>query len=253
MAGEKDGNPVAAGAETGGDFNEARYGKTRKDGRDFLVRDDRIRTMMELVRSSGAKSILDVGCTDGFMSMIFKELGLYTIGVDASAGAVETAKSQGRCDEAYVANLGDQRLPIPDASVELIWAGEVIEHIFDTESFAEELLRVTKPGGRLILSTPNLASWINRISLLLGAQPFFTEIGVRPSNSGSFLRKVTEPAGHIRNFTPSSLKHLLTSCGWTFESRHGASIIQGGFRGIDRAISHAFPRLATDLVFVCRK
>jgi hypothetical protein len=76
---------------------------------------------------------------------------------------------------------------------------------------------------------------------------------VRPSNTGSFLRRVSQPAGHIRVFTPSALRHLLASCGWTHESLHGAGIIQGKFRVVDRLISRAFPSLATDLVYVCRK
>lgn len=244
----QDGKPPLSAAS---DFNESRYGGIRFGG-DDLKWDDRVRTVLGLVRKTGAGKILDVGCGDGFLSADFKKMGMYAIGVDASPGAVEAAKL--RCDEAYVADLGHAPLPLPDACVDLIWAGEIIEHIFETEAFLEDLLRVLRPGGRLILSTPNLASWINRISLLLGQQPFFTELGTRPSNWGSFLRKVGEPAGHIRNFTPSSLKHLLVSCGWTFESLHGAGLIQGkAFRAFDQAISHVLPSLATDLIILCRK
>lgn len=238
------------GIAIGHDFNELRYGNVRPD--DSESADDRIATMMKLVKRTGAKSILDVGCTNGFLSQKFRDLGMYTIGIDASATAVESARA--RTDEAYVADTGKEALPLPDGKVELVWAGEIIEHVFDTEFFVEELLRVTKPGGRLIISTPNLAAWINRIALLLGTQPFFTEVGVRPSNHGSFLRKVGTPAGHIRNFTQSSLKDLLQRCGWTVESMHGASLLIGkSVRGLDRVISHAFPSLATDLIFICRK
>jgi 2-polyprenyl-3-methyl-5-hydroxy-6-metoxy-1,4-benzoquinol methylase len=236
---------------TSADFNESRYGKIRFGGED-LKWDDRVRTVLGLVRKAGGKRILDVGCGDGFLSEDFRKMGMYTIGVDSSPGAVEAAKA--RCDEAYVADLGQSRLPLPDACVDLIWAGEIIEHVFDTETFVEDLLRVLQPGGRMIMSTPNLASWINRASLVLGQQPFFTELGVRASNWGSFLRKVGEPAGHIRNFTPSGLRHLLVSCGWTYESLHGAGLIQGkAFRAFDQFVSHAVPSLATDLIIICRK
>jgi 2-polyprenyl-3-methyl-5-hydroxy-6-metoxy-1,4-benzoquinol methylase len=232
-------------------FNEARYGNIRFDTGDVQF-DDRVQTVMGLIRSTGAKRILDVGCGDGFMSQEFRKLGMYVIGVDASPGAVEAAKT--RCDEAYVADLGNARLPLPDGCADLIWAGEIIEHVFDTESFLEDLLRVMQPGGRLILSTPNLASWINRISLLFGQQPFFTELGVRKSNWGSIFRKAGEPAGHIRNFTPNGLRHLAVSCGWKFESLHGAGlIVSKSLRGFDRIVSHAVPSLATDLIIICRK
>lgn len=233
------------------DFNELRYGGFNLDGRDFLG-NDRMRIMLDLVRNSGSKRILDVGCTDGFMSMLFKEMGLYTIGVDASATAVEAAR--GRCDEAHVANLDGHPLPLPDGCVDLIWAGEIIEHIFATENFVRELLRVSAPGGKLIISTPNLGSWINRIVLPLGLQPFFSETGVESSNCGNPLRQVGEPAGHIRLFTLSALKHLLRTCGWTVEKAYGASILEKkSVKWLDLALSHAVPSLGTDMVVVCRK
>lgn len=233
------------------DFNEVRYGGSQLDGNDFL-NNDRMRIMLDLVRTSGAKRILDVGCTDGFMSMLFKDMGLYTIGVDASKSAI--ASAQGRCDEAYVANLDGQPLPLEDGRVDLIWAGEIIEHLFSTENFLRELLRVSVPGGRLILSTPNLASWINRIVLPMGLQPFFTETGTEKSNYGNFLRKQGMPAGHIRTFTLSSLRHLLVGTGWQIEKAHGASILEDrSVKWFDLAVSHAFPSLATDMILVCRK
>jgi len=232
-------------------FNEVRYGNYNLDGHDFLG-NDRMRIMLDLVRKSGSKRILDVGCTDGFMSMLFKDMGLYTIGVDASESAVVAAR--GRCDEAHVANLDGHPLPLPDGCVDLIWAGEIIEHIFSTEQFARELFRVSAPGGRLILSTPNLASWVNRLVLPFGLQPFFTETGVELSNSGNFLRKDSMPAGHIRTFTLSALKHLLKRCGWEIERAHGASILeQREIKWLDLAISHTCPSMATDLVVVCRR
>jgi len=241
------------GIELGSDFNEQRYGQVKPNYAES--NDDRITLMMKLVekiQAQGAKSILDVGCTDGFLSQKFRGMGLYAIGIDASASAVESARK--KTDEAYVADLGKEALPLPINKVEMVWAGEIIEHIFDTEFFIEELLRVTKPGGHLIISTPNLGAWINRIALLLGTQPFFTEVGVRKSNQGSFLRKITTPAGHIRNFTQSSLKDLLERCGWTVKSMEGAALLTAkSVLWLDKIISHNFPSFATDLVFICYK
>ena len=68
--------------------------------------------------------------------------------------------------------LGDGlKLPFRDESFDTIYALDVLEHVDDEESFAGELLRVLKPGGRLILTTPQrdirifpsqLQGWVNR-------------------------------------------------------------------------------------------
>jgi SAM-dependent methyltransferase len=76
-------------------------------------------------------------------------------------------------------------------------AGEIIEHIFDTDLFLNNIYKVLKKNGTLILSTPNIASLARRIMLLLGINPLI-EVTARRYD-----------AGHIRYFTFKSLKNLL--------------------------------------------
>lgn len=233
-------------------FNEERYAEARNETATFRS-DPRLRAVLDLIRPFSGGRILDAGCTDGFLSILFKEEGFYTIGVDASPTAVERAKT--RCHEAMVADLGKPPLPLPDESVDVVFAGEVIEHIFRTEEFLEELRRVTKPGGHLLLTTPNLACWLNRVVLLLGWQPFYTEVGTRPSNTGNPLRsKTLAPAGHIRLFTPSSLRDLMQRCGWKVVAMRGAGLMDRPLvKQVDRAMSRCFPSLASDMIVLAQK
>ncbi len=53
---------------------------------------------------------------------------------------------------------------------------EVIEHLYNSDLVISEIYRILKRNGILILSTPNLASWINRLVLLLGYQPFSHDV-----------------------------------------------------------------------------
>lgn len=54
-------------------------------------------------------------------------------------------------------------LPIKSNSVDSILAGEIIEHVIETEKFLDECKRVLKSKGRLVLTTPNKVSYLNKI------------------------------------------------------------------------------------------
>jgi 2-polyprenyl-3-methyl-5-hydroxy-6-metoxy-1,4-benzoquinol methylase len=232
-------------------FNEIRYASSGYT-LDSTAEKERIAKCVSLLKASKPSKILDVGCSDGIISEVLKrETGAYLIGMDASATALKKARLV--CDEVQQAEFGTQPIPLPDACVDGIFAGEVIEHVFYTEAFLEELLRVAKPGCRMAISTPNLASWYNRIFVLLGLQPLFTETGVRISSSGNRFTKPNLPAGHIRNFTLSSLKHLLKTCGWEVEETHGIALLGNKWRPLDRFFSALSPAIAADLILLCRR
>lgn len=231
------------------EFNETRYSASGYT-LDSPAEKERIDLCLSLVGKAKPARILDVGCGDGIVSGALKRAtGAHVIGMDASMGALE--KSRGICDEVHLVEFGSATLPLPDRSVDAIFAGEVIEHLFQTEQFLEELLRVCKADGRLVISTPNLASWYNRFFLLLGLQPLFTDTGVRVSSSGNWLYRANLPAGHIRNFTLSSLVHLVRACGWDVESVHGVALLGNRWRALDRLVSRLSPSLAADIILVC--
>jgi len=86
----------------------------------------------------------------------------------------------------------------------VVWAEEVIEHIYDTDYFVREVYRVLKGSGVFILSTPNLASLINRFRLLFGLQPRYVQFSI-------------EGPGHIRYYTVGALKKQLMKHGFVVE------------------------------------
>jgi SAM-dependent methyltransferase len=63
-------------------------------------------------------------------------------------------------------------LPLRSAAFDAVTVMDVIEHLISTTTFVSELYRVLKPGGYVLLATPNLAAWHNIFALLLGLQPF---------------------------------------------------------------------------------
>jgi SAM-dependent methyltransferase len=84
----------------------------------------------------------------------------------------------------------------------------VIEHLVDTDGFIQELRRCLKPGGHLIVTTPNLASFENRIRILLGFYPVWVDYRLQGS-------------GHVRAYTPWILKKQLREHGFTILKHTG--------------------------------
>jgi SAM-dependent methyltransferase len=111
-----------------------------------------------------------------------------------------------------VASL-DRPLPIAGRAFDLVHANQVIEHLRHTDLFLAEAARVAKPGGLVILSTNNLASWHNIFSLLLGYQPHpshvsdYLHVG-NPLNPRHRLPHADEGQTHLRIFTGRALVEL---------------------------------------------
>ena len=94
---------------------------------------------------------LDVGCGVGQVVARLTEAGFEAHGVDVSGPNIERArKFSDRCQ------LYDGRkLPFPDQHFASVGALNVLEHVDAPEAFIQELARVTRIGGRIVLSSPN--------------------------------------------------------------------------------------------------
>jgi SAM-dependent methyltransferase len=115
----------------------------------------------ELVpEANGGATALDVGCRIGVQSRWLEDRGYRVTSID-----VEKAY-----EHAAVVDAND-RLPYPDESFDLVWCSEVIEHLRDPAYSADELRRVLKTGGRLVITTPNSYAWFFRLLDLAGLPP----------------------------------------------------------------------------------
>lgn len=110
---------------------------------------------LSFVKNGYGKRALDVGCREGMQTKWLEEKGYQVTSIDVK-------KVFKKC---IIADL-NKKLSFNNKSFDLIWCSEVIEHL-DNPSFAEsEFRRVLKPGGEMILTTPNSYSWIFLFGLL---------------------------------------------------------------------------------------
>lgn len=194
--------------------------------------------------------IVDVGCGDGFATAVAASRNdpHHFVGLDWSAGSVAQARRRGLT--VLRAGVDSPGLPLASGSVDVVIMSELIEHLVDTDSAIEEVHRVLKPGGSLLLSTPNLAAWYNRGLLALGVQPVFSEVSLR----SVFGRPGTQVAGHLHMFTRRALVAFLAAYGLrcvrvTGARYHDVPAILGP---VDRAFCH-WPAAASILLVQARK
>jgi 2-polyprenyl-3-methyl-5-hydroxy-6-metoxy-1,4-benzoquinol methylase len=131
--------------------------------------------------------LLEIGCADGSFSELLKSLNFTVTGIDVSTEMIKLAKLKGIT--AFTHDVSN-KLPFADGSFQAVVATEVIEHLYDTDFFLSECWRVLSSNGVIILTTPNLASVSNRLALLFGKYPRFSEYRI---GHGA--------AGHIHNYT----------------------------------------------------
>jgi ubiquinone/menaquinone biosynthesis C-methylase UbiE len=122
----------------------------------------RARNVLGLLAAKPGERVLDIGCGNARDIARIAERGSEIVGVDISAGMVAAAKQELKRMEisGITLQVGDATsLDFPDGSFDKILCSEVIEHIPDASRALREMLRVLRPGGRLVLSTPNKESW----------------------------------------------------------------------------------------------
>lgn len=167
---------------------------------------DRLNEVLKLAHQIDYEKLLDIGCGDGTFTKLLKKNKAIVYGVDIESVAVEKAKKNGI--RAYKNNIDTESLPFKDNYFDVIVAGEIIEHMYDPDRLLDEIHRTLKPSGTAILTTPNLSWWANRLVLMLGYQPYLTEVSLR-KNYGKLNATADTVNGHIRNFTLRSMKQIL--------------------------------------------
>lgn len=187
--------------------------------------------LLELALASQPARVLDVGCSSGYLARPLSEAGATVVGVELDPRAADNARAW--CEEVLVGDVETMPLPLPDASFDVVLCGDLLEHLRDPGAVLARLRPVLRSTGRLVLTTPNVANWAMRLSLLAGRWRY-TDRGVLDRT-------------HTHLFTRRTLVETVEGAGYrVVELDHTAPVPLVGTPTIER-VAHAVARLRPSL------
>lgn len=184
--------------------------------------------------------LLDIGCYDGHLALLLKNcLGnCDAYGVDIAKKTIALARQKGI--HAKICDI-EKGINFESNLFDYVFAGEIIEHLYDTDFFLREIKRILKPDGILMITTPNFVSLGRRLYYLFGKGMFMEQSFTLPKNA----------AGHIRYFTFETLKELLLLHGFKPIAAFSDTVTLPGFFLFD-APAKIFPTLGRSIISFSR-
>jgi ubiquinone/menaquinone biosynthesis C-methylase UbiE len=134
---------------------------TRWRGSALAAVTDRLerRLILDLLGNAEGQRILDVGCGDGMLAVDLAGRGAKVVGIDLSAAMIAAARERvrGECGDATFAVAAARQLPFASASFDAITAITILCFVADAAPVFQEIARVMRPGGRLVIG--ELGRW----------------------------------------------------------------------------------------------
>ena len=201
--------------------------------------DHRIRKVRKLFAEYTKRvKVLDVGCADGSVFKPFVQRHELH-GVDVSPDYL-----QGAIDLGYQARIHDIEstpLPYPDGTFDVVYAGETIERLTDTDWFLAEINRVLKPGGHFIVTYPNVRTLTSLAMMLFADLPPMYSARYRGPHFRDYTQRTIRIALANHHFRPDAMR------GTHFHLPGLASVLPGwASQVVLRAVKTAESRYSED-------
>jgi 2-polyprenyl-6-hydroxyphenyl methylase/3-demethylubiquinone-9 3-methyltransferase len=163
---------------------------------------------------TSGKRALDVGCGGGLLAEEFARLGCDVVGIDPSANSVATARAHAATaglNIDYRLGVGEA-LPFENASFEIVYCCDVLEHVNSVDAVVGEIARVLQPGGVFMYDTIN-RTLASKLAVIKVPQDWL---------------KLVPPAFHVWDLfiTPTELRTTLAQHG--LEHRDTTGLRPGG-------------------------
>jgi len=144
-------------------------------------------------------TVLEIGCASGYFSRSLMDMGYNVTGLEYDQEALAAARKQGVT--AYIGNIENPAsLAVLEGKFDRILLMDVLEHLRDPETVLRGLAPFLNPGGRVLITEPNVGYWAMRKDLLLGRWNYM-EAGIMDRT-------------HLKFFTETTWKELVMNAGF---------------------------------------
>jgi SAM-dependent methyltransferase len=209
-----------------------------------VLKQEKLREIERLLPPLEQKTCLDIGGDNGVVSYLLRQKG----GTWHSADMAETVEAIREIVGQNVHPLEGASLPFPDKHFDLVVVIDYLEHIHDDHLFVEEVFRVLKPGGELILNVPHAkrGAVLRPVRVALGltdeqhghVRPGYRESELRQLLDGLFtiraVRTYSRFFSHLIDMV-FGLAHARFTKGEPRKTSKGAVVTQADFEGDARA------------------
>jgi SAM-dependent methyltransferase len=145
------------------------------------------------------KTVLETGCSTGFLSKLIAANGARVVGIEIDKEAAEMAKQN--CRRVVSCNLNSLEWVCEVGErFDLVTYGDVLEHLTNPVEVLRQTRQLLKSGGRVLICLPNIAHWTIRAKLLAGNFPY----------ESTGILDFT----HVRFFTVESAKEFIAEAGY---------------------------------------
>jgi methionine biosynthesis protein MetW len=172
----------------------------------IIEKESRIDVALKMLENG--EKLLDVGCGNGNLGYFAKNNYSKIYGIDLSDIALKTARKRGLI--AKKINVNDEKIPFSNNFFDAVVCLDVIEHVFEPRTLVEEISRVIKKDGILIISIPNIRYWKHILKLVF---------------QGKFPKTADDSehwdGGHLHYFTSYDIEKLLKKYSFKIQRKKG--------------------------------
>lgn len=189
---------------------------------------DRNRIFVEEARKY--KTVLETGCSTGFLSRRIAADGARIVGIEIDKEAAELAK--GNCQRVLSCDLNSPEwVTAIGERFDLVTFGDVLEHLHNPLAVLRQTRELLNPGGRVLICLPNIVHWTIRAKILVGRFRY-QSVGILDFT-------------HMRFFTIESAREMMSEAGYRilwFRPIIGGRY-NGKCRSLWQSLANIFPEL----------